>query len=141
MIDLHDEYRVREQHVDDRVVRDEIPVALGQAALCIETAAWQHFAQVRSDRIEHADVRVEQGRDRVPVKHAEMIGLEKGVDHQLPVHLASNHPRLVMMVALETVGGQLGVQTAEVRLRIEPDVAVGSRRGQHPDQSVAFGHR
>ena len=140
MVDLHDEDRVGEQHVDDGVVGDQVPLAFGQAALALQAAPRQHLAQVQAEWLEQTQVGVEERRHRVAMQHAEVVALEEGVDDQLPVHLALDLARLVVVVAGQAEGRELGVEFPQEALGIDLQ-ALRADAGLHPQHAVAFGQR
>ena len=86
VVGMEDEDRVREHEVREREVLAEVPGVEGRVAA--KSAAARRAVDrphVRADEIRHRARVEKEAIDRVSVQDADVVGLEEGVDHELPV--------------------------------------------------------
>ena len=137
VVRLHHDDGAREQHVDDRGVSHQVPVGLRAVLQLHDGPARIHLPKVRTERLEQADVREEQGMDGVRVQHPEVVRLEERVDHHLPVHAPHERAPRVVQVAVEPVGGELRPEPGEEAVQVER-----GRRGESgPDHAAELQRR
>src|SRR4029077_9089159 len=86
VIALHDQERVGKQTIDDARVPHQVPALLGLGLETVKLLAGHDEAMVVTKRHEVGDVAVQDFLERVLVQKADVIGLVKGVDENLPVH-------------------------------------------------------
>ena len=134
---LQDEDGVREEHVDERGVVDEVPVRLGHAAQLLDGTAHVDAAAVPAERFEGSDVGVNEPVEGLGVQHPDVVGLEEGVDHELPVHLLLEHPGLVEGVPAEVERREIPLRPLE--RRVDGEFGAGARH--RPHEPVLLDHR
>jgi len=67
-----------------------------------------HQAMIAAECREVGDVAVEDVLERIPVQEADVVGLMKGIDQDLPVHGLGHDAPVVELPAGKAVAGELG---------------------------------
>ena len=135
------QHGVGEELVEHDGVVADAPVLRGLALQLGERALGGRPAHVAAHAFVGGDVVEEQREHRAGMQVAEMIELEEGVDHQLPVHARPDRLGRMQFPALHVPARQVGVERAEIGIDVEAGVLVVLQRRRHdPDQAVLLGH-
>src|SRR5262249_6386314 len=119
VVALHHEDRIGKQHADNDAVRNEVPFCLRHTAQCLDRPPRADDPQIPAKRIECGEIGVDQRMNGLLVKSAQVIALEKRVDHDLPVYTPVEHARFVVVVRFEPIGGKIVLDAAERGVEIE----------------------
>jgi hypothetical protein len=131
VIELDDDDRTGEEHVDDGRVRHQIPIICGLVAQLLECASRKDFTKMTTKAFGMAQVRHKDRRHGVSVQGCEVVALEECVDDQLPVQRQiESMPLPVLMIAelesldLASDGPERGLWHGSVKARRDPDEAI-----------------
>ena len=92
-------------------------------------------AEVFAIGVEGGEIMMKDRADRISMQHAEVVGLQKSIHHELPVHLAGEIARSVVLESSQSITGQFTVELAEpVR-----DLEITSRSWADPQHTVPLG--